>query len=292
MSEWWYPNDPRFIRPGTAGHSAVITASKVPSICGVSRWNSQYATWHQMRGNFQSDVVKDEYDVGHAFELALSELWRIKNPGWRVSRTEIQFFTEEFGFPVAITADRRATKGRSKKLLEFKTARDLSEWGDPTLAEESPPADYVCQAHAQMLFSGIQTPLDMVVMGPFFKHHTYVVEFEAAIAKWVLDSCHTFWTSVQNGVPPELDNSTSTYACVKAMHPDITPGMSVEIPEALAVDFRSTAAESKATESALRGLKSKVLDAVGSAQLVTCNGEPVARRQPHARGGVALVLCS
>lgn len=244
-----------------------------------------------MRGTFQSGVVKDEYDVGHAFELALAELWRIKHPGWRLSRTEVQFYTEAFGFPVAITADRRATRGKLKKLVELKTARDLSEWGDPDLSGDL-PADYVCQCTAQMLFSGVAAPMDVVVMGPFFKHHTYTVEFDEAIAKWILDSCHTFWTSVQNGVPPELDNSTSTYACVKAMHPDITPGMSVEIPEALAVDFRSTAAESKATESALRGLKSKVLDAVGSAQLVTCNGEPVARRQPHARGGVALVLCS
>ena len=52
----------------------------------------------------------------------------------------------------------------------------------------------------------------------------------------------------------------------------------------------ATLLEPGQAERTLRGLKTKVLDIAGNAQRITCNGEVVAQRQPHGRGGVALVL--
>jgi hypothetical protein len=168
----------------------------------------------------------------------------------------------------------------------------LDEWGDPGLDGDC-PADYAVQVVAQMLFAGRayqKLPAHLMVLGPFFKHHTYEISYDSVIANWIVRECRAFWTSLQSGVAPELDDSVATYNCVRMLHPDISPGMRVEIPEALAQDWVTAAADNVTAERTLRGLKAKVLDQVGSAQYVTVNGEVVAQRQNHARGGVALVL--
>jgi hypothetical protein len=253
---------------------------------------SPYALWHQMRGDFDKDIPADYSNVGLAFELAMAQLWKYENPGWRLSEGEAQFVGDEYGFPYVATIDRRASRGKNRRVVELKTARSLEDWGDPALDGDC-PEDYVAQVTAQMLFAGPayqKHPAHLVVLGPFFKHHTYEIVYHENIANWIVRESRAFWQSLQSGVEPDLDSSVATYNCVRALHPDITPGMKVEIPEALAADWRNVHAASAVTERELRGLKSKVLDQVGSAQYVTVNGEVVAARQNHARGGVALVL--
>jgi hypothetical protein len=280
------------ILPGSPEHNRRISPSKIAAILNVSRWQSRFSCWHMMHDNIDRDIPDEYSNVGLAFELALAELWKFENPGWRLSSGEVQFVGEQFGFPYVATIDRRASRGRDRRAVELKTARSLEEWGDPNLDGDA-PVDYVAQCVAQMLFAGPQyqeLPAHLMVLGPFFRHHTYSIAYEPVVANWIVRECRAFWDSLQSGVEPELDDSVATYNCVRALHPDITPGLRVEIPEALAADWMAAHAESGVVEKTVRGLKSKVLDQVGSAQYVTVNGVVVAARQNHARGGVALVL--
>ena len=276
------------ILPGSPEHTRLISPSKVPAICNISRWESQYTIWHRLKGLIGEQPPQDIFNVGLAFEHALAEMWRQDNPGWRLSRGEVQYTSNRFGFPAVATIDRRGTRYRHQRVVEFKIARSLEAWGDPTLDGDC-PADYALQVMAQMAFSGIHQA-DLSVMGPFFKHHTYTIAWDETVASWMLGECKWFWDSLSGSVPPPLDDSLSTYETVRLQHPDIIGGLEVEIPESLATDWRTARSDSNQAERTLRGLKTKVLDAVGNAQLVTCNGEVVAKRQPHGRGGVALAL--
>jgi hypothetical protein len=242
-----------------------------------------------MKGFLDPKPPQDIFTVGLAFEPALAYLWKVEHPGWRLSRGEVQYVTDKFGFPACATIDRRATRHRKQKVVEFKIAHHTDEWGDVNLAGDC-PADYALQVIAQQCFTGLHEDADLMVMGPFFKHRTYLIEFDEKVADWMLAECRTFWESLAGSKPPPLDDSVSTYQAVKALHPDINPGVRVEIPEALAVDLRTAHADAGVAEQTLRGLKSKVLDAAQSAQFICVNDEVVAVRQPHARGGVALVL--
>lgn len=287
--------DPGFIQPGSPQHGQFITASKVSSVLGLSRWESQYALWHRLRGDMprtESDNDQDIFRVGHAFEYALAELWRLENPKWKLSPGEVQFVatSDAFGFPAMATADRRAVRGRARKLVEFKTARSLEAWGDPTLDGDC-PIDFVTQVIFQMMVSGHRDyPAHLSVMGPFFQHYTYEIPFDQKVADWILRECQEFWASVQTGQEPELDDSLSTYECVKAMHPEITPELSREIPEPLYREWVTAYQEQKTADATLRGLKSQVLAAVGDAQFVTVNGDRVATRRAHRSGSVNLFL--
>lgn len=242
-----------------------------------------------MKGLIDQQAPQDIFNVGLAFEYAMAELWRQENPGWRLSPGEVQYVGDQYGFPYVCTLDRRACRGKGRRVVEFKIARSLEEWGDPYLDGDC-PADYALQVMAQVVFSGHHRPADLMVMGPFFRHHTYTISYDLGVARWMIDQCQVFYQSLGQSTPPELDNSVSTYETLREQHPDINTGERAEIPEALEQDWRMARADCRQIESTLRGLKSKVLATVGNAQYITCNGEVVAQRQPHARGGVSLVL--
>jgi hypothetical protein len=71
------------------------------------------------------------------------------------------------------------------------------------------------------------------------------------------------------------------------LHPDIDV-TEVELTPELSREYLQIDAEFKALEKRHRGVKTKVLDRMGNAQTALCNGEKVATRAPHSRGGVAL----
>ena len=112
------------IAPGSPEHMRMITPSKVSAILGISRFTSPYRIWHQMRGNLPPEPASEIFARGHDFEPAMAEIWRRENEGWRLSRGEVQIVCEpsRFGFPAAATVDRRASRGRARKVVE---AREL-----------------------------------------------------------------------------------------------------------------------------------------------------------------------
>lgn len=289
---WVRVGQPDFIEPGSAGHRAVISPSKVAAILGISRFQSQYSCWMEMSGRVPetvAEVTPEVFKVGHAFEHALAHLWKEDNPGWRLSKQGVQVTTEQFGFPAVCTLDRLASRGRARRVVEFKTARDLSEWGDE--GGDEAPQDYLVQVQTQMLLTGLTAyPAHLMVMGPFFKRFNYVIEYDRQIADWIVGKCQDFYRTLRANTPPPLDDSVSTYNTIRAMHPEITDGKAVEVPEGLWAEISVANQQAKEADRRLRGLKARLLDVVQDGQMATVNGETVAVRRPSSRGSVALVI--
>ncbi|QBP29720.1 RecE-like exonuclease [Mycobacterium phage Typha] len=280
------------IAPGSDEWHKLITPSKVAAILGVSRWESPYRLWHRMKGLVEPEPEKDIFTVGHAFEPALAYLWKEDNPGWQLSPGEVQITgdADQFGFPFAVTLDRRARRGRSRRVVEFKTARSLEEWGDEFTDEA--PADYVAQVSAQMLMTGYtQHPAHLVVLGPWLKHHTYQIEYTPAVADLIVGRCRDFYQSLAGDTPPPLDDTVATYECVRELHPDID-GSTALIPADLAIEYLAASRGRKDADRRERSAKTQVLDLMGNAQYgeVKVGDDTtvrVARRQP-SRQSVAL----
>lgn len=288
---WRKPGQSQFIAPGSPEHRTLISPSKIAAIVGLSRFQSQYSCWMEMSGRLgESEAAPAEiFKVGHAFEHALAYLWKEDNPGWRLSRQGVQAVSDQFGFPAVCTLDRLASRGRARRVVEFKTARDLSEWGDE--GGDEAPADYLVQVQAQMLLTGLTAyPGHLMVMGPFFKRFTYVVQYDEQICTWLIKKCQDFYQSLLSGTPPPLDDSVSTYNAVRAAHPEIKEGTQVEISPELHGRLAEASTSYKGAERELRGLKTQLLDLLGDAQSATVNGQVIATRRPGAKGSVALVL--
>ncbi|OCB09338.1 hypothetical protein A5717_26230 [Mycolicibacterium porcinum] len=291
------PGQRGFIEPGTPEWLSFITPSKVAAILGVSRWESAYRLWHRMKGITAPDEPKDIFDIGHDWEPAGANRWKRKNEGWRVSPGEVQIILpprpeDGFEFPVIVTLDRRATKGRARRIVEFKTARRMEDWGDEFT--DQAPEDYVAQCIAQMLFTGwTQYDAHLLVIGPYFNDHVYEIPFDQEVADWIRKACNDFYRALRKTTAPPLDDHIATYECVRELHPDID-GSTVEVSASLGMALHDANDELKEAEKRLRGLKTQLLDAMGNAQTANIgdgkDALKVATRSPHARGGVALNL--
>lgn len=271
--------------PGSPEWLQLITASKIPSILGISRFKSQFSLWHEMAGNVESEPIskaqQDDFDYGHAAELAAAEYWRFKNPGWVVSRGEVQYTDDALEFGNAATIDGRASRGAWRRIVEIKTARDLAEWGDDGSGEV--PADYAAQVIWQQLVTGWHDPANIVLWPQYGKPKIYSIEYRADVAAAILGIVREWNASLAAGVPPELDDSLSTYATVRRLHPDID-GREVQLDPDLAHDYLTTVAEEKDVAKRLVGVKSRVLDAMAGAKTARTGELLIATRGPHGKG--------
>ena len=278
-----------FVAPGSPEWLRLITPSKVPSILGVSRFKSQYTLWHEMAGRIEPAVIKDaqqdDFDYGHAAEMAAAEYWKYKNPGWRISRGEVQLRNPALPFAHLATIDRRGSRGRARRCVEVKTARDLAEFGDD--GTDAIPQDYAVQILTQMMISGWHATADLVLWPQFGKPKIYHLDYNADLAALIVDRCTAWVASIAAGTPPELDDSVSTYETVKRQHPDID-GSTAVVARDLALEYLELDAEKKDVEKAARGAKTRLLDAMGDAQYAAVGDVVIADRRPGRGDSVSL----
>lgn len=243
---FYTPRDREFVQPGTPEWGCVITPSKVAAILGepgdpVSRYESPFRLWHRMKGLVDPEEPRDAFDLGHDVELLAAARYRRDRPDWLLSPGEVQAHVDpdKFGFPAVATLDRRGVHGSSRRVVEFKMARnlnDLETWGDDLKGEL--PDDYHAQVTALMLFTGwTDIAGELLVVGPYLEHRTYSVDYDRSFAAWIIAKCRRFYESLAGDEPPELDNTTATYECLRALHPDIDRGVNAIVPEDEAVAF-------------------------------------------------------
>lgn len=275
--------------PGSPEWLKLITASKIPSILGISRFKSQFSLWHEMAGNLPSEPIgtaqQDDFDYGHAVELAAGEYWRFKNPGWRLSRGEVQYTDDGFEFGNAATIDGRASRGSLRRIAEIKTARDLAEWGDDGSGEV--PADYAAQLIWQQRVTGFTAPANIVLWPQYGKPKIYVIEYSAQLAAAIVAAVRKWNASLAAGEPPELDDTISTYETVRRLHPEID-GREVQLDPDLAADYLTAVADDKEITKRLRGLKTRVLDVMGNAQTAVVIDLKIATRTPGRGDSISL----
>ena len=275
--------------PGSPEWLKLITASKIPSILGISRFKSQFSLWHEMAGNLPSEPIgtaqQDDFDYGHAVELAAGEYWRFKNPGWRLSRGEVQYTDDGFEFGNAATIDGRASRGSLRRIAEIKTARDLAEWGDDGSGEV--PADYAAQVIWQQRVTGFTAPANIVLWPQYGKPKIYVIEYSAQLAAAIVEAVRKWNVSLAAGEPPELDDTISTYETVRRLHPEID-GREVQLDPDLAADYLTAVSDDKEITKRLRGLKTRVLDVMGNAQTAVVIDLKIATRTPGRGDSISL----
>lgn len=285
-----------WLAPGSPAWSAVITPSKVAAILldrdghTLSRWESPFRLWHRMKGTVPGDPPKDAFDIGHDYEPAAANRWRRKNPGWLLSPGEVQFHIDpdKYGFPAVCTPDRRGSRGRSRRVVELKMARnltDLETWGDDLKGDC--PEDYAAQVMSQMIFTGwTELAGHLLVLGPYADDRIYDIDYDLSTASWIITACQRFYESLNGDRPPPLDDTPATYQCLRALHPDIDGNTIVLDPDD-AIAFLETVEEHKCQADALQYQKSLMLKRMERAQYAVVGETRVAERRNNGKGGVS-----
>lgn len=283
-----------WIRPGDDEHTRLISPSKIATILTrdghtLSRYESPFRLWHRMKGVTPGDPPKDEFDVGHDMEPYAANRWRRRNDGWLLSRNEVQFHIDpdKYGFPAVATLDRRGVRGRSRRVVELKCARGLSDlemWGDDLSGDC--PEDYAAQVISQQMFSGWTDPADLLVIGPYYQDRIYQIEYDTGIASWIIAECRRFYESLAGAEPPPLDDTKATYECLRQLHPDIDGSSAVLDPDE-AIAFLDATAAAKVAADALQFEKSMMLKRMEDAQYAVVGDKRVAERRNNGKGGVS-----
>lgn len=277
------------LTPGTEAWVKTITASKIAAILGVSPdgWESRRSLWLKMRGEIPWDDGQNAAakSRGQYLENGILDWWCDQHP--ECSVVVRQHIVRSSRLPwAAATPDAWAAGGSSAAVyVDAKTSRDDAEWGAPGTDEV--PAYYAAQLMwAMHLSDGAVTRSYIALLTQFLDLREYVIDYDPELGADIEAQCAAFLASLDDpdAIPP-VDGSTATWRAEKRRHPDIDPDLSVELDEDLARAFVGI----KTREAEVREVQSAVRDRMGSARLATFQGVPVVRRQPAARGAVALV---
>lgn len=273
--------------PGSPEWLRTVTASKVAAILGHSPFMSQRACWHLMRGEYRQEET-DAMRRGHYLEDGVLKWWRDRNG---VDGQDDSSWVSQpsylLGDWAAATPDAEAHVGHQDDppiLVEAKTSANDDEWGREGTDEI--PTHYLTQCYWAMHISGIHETR-VPVLTSRLRFAEYVVHHDPEVGALLEERCREFYDSL-DGPEPELDDSVSTFECMKQLHRDIEPGLSVEIDRDLARQFVQAALQVNEANARKTAALSRLYDLAGKAQYLTCNGIRIARRQ--ARGELVSIV--
>lgn len=214
--------------PGTDEWKKKITASKVASVVCKSPWTSKFALHAEMTGHYEPDPINpDILEAGNILEPAVADWYARHNPGVEVreckKRSTPVWWVDPANSDFAATPDRilvdRET-GEVTALLEIKTARVASEWGEEGTDEI--PEHYKLQALWQMRCTGVRTVI-FAVLHAGLQFATYRVDWDYADIAWLTAEAEVFMQSVRTGQTPSYSEEPaafSTYEVLRYYFPE------------------------------------------------------------------------
>ena len=273
-------------RPGTPEWRGMITASKVPTLLGLSPWGSPYALWHEMYAGLEPPALEgDHLRWGHISEQSLVGWWLDANPGWQTNSGEITYTSDALPFPNAVTLDRRARRGRRFHIIECKTTRDMDQWGRPG-DPDSIPAHYLAQVIFQMGVSGIHEA-SVVVLG-YGTPEIHEVEWDEDVWETIVAACTRWHQTGIAGDPPPLDDRVATYDTVRGLHPDIDRDTDTQVTHDQAVALLDALEEEAAAKATVVAAKTRLLAQMGTARRALVGDTTIATRTPGRGDSITL----
>ena len=214
--------------PGTDEWKQKITASKVASVVCKSPWTSKFALHAEMTGRYEADPINPAVlEAGNLLEPAVADWFQLHNPGVEVreckKRNTPVWWVDKDNADFAATPDRilvDKASGEVTALLEIKTARVASEWGEEGTDEI--PEHYRLQALWQMKCTGVKTVI-FAVLHAGLRFATYRVDWSYADVAWLTAEAEVFMKSVRTGNTPdyrEEPGAFSTYEVLRYYFPE------------------------------------------------------------------------
>lgn len=181
-----------------------------------------------MTGRYESDPINPEIlEMGNLLEPYVADWYALHNPGVQVRECKKRgtpvWWVDSTDEDFAATPDRilvdKAT-GEVTALLEIKTARVASEWGEEGTDEV--PEHYKLQALWQMRCTGVRTVI-FAVLHAGLRFATYRVEWNRYNIYELVDAATDFMDAVRTGRTPdyrEEPGAFSTYEVLRYYFPE------------------------------------------------------------------------
>lgn len=257
---------------------ALITASKVAAILGVSKYDSPRSMWHAMHGDTPRQAQKREMSRGHYLEPGILAWFFDQHPELTRIPLPAGTFVNDWK---ACSPDALATTADGDMVaVEAKSAAEDGEFGKAGTDEIPTMYAGQCMWTAHLLgLSRVYVPM----IGPYLEFAEYVVDYDPTIGAAIEAKCSAFRDSLTNGQPPPLDDHVATYQSLRLVHSNIED-RAVELPDEDALTYLRAKAAVAEAEAAVMAATSRLADRMGTAKKATWAGQTIAARQNSSTG--------
>ena len=240
-----------------------IGGSDVGAIIGVSPWTSPFALWAKKLNLIPDDFAPSEaMEWGNRLEPVVLDAFAEQNSGLTIYRNVGTWAHKDrpwqLANPDAIALDRETGEFM---IIEVKTSRYEDDWNEKT---GQIPLTYRAQVLWYMDTFGF-TSAKVVTLFSGSKLRVFDVQADDFEVKTNLEAVERFVGLVQSETKPEFDGAMSTYEAIRQIHPDIDPDGEVELGD-LGMHYELAVSKFAEAEKHLNEMKSRVLDAMGSAK--------------------------
>lgn len=257
-----------------------IGGSEVSVILGFNKWKSPYTLWAEKTGRltvgeFQSEAM----EWGTRLESVILDKFTDEHPDLWIARDAGTWCHDERPWQIANPDALYETEDGRRGVIEVKTALYADDWknGD---GEPCVPAYYNTQVQWYLNVLGLDHAY-VVVLFHGNEYREFEVQADAFAQSVAVEEVERFLKYVEEDVAPDFDGALSTYDTVRKMHPEITDDV-VELGY-LGEQYLTAERHYEEAQAALNEVKSRVLDAMGTAKRGHVNDVWAFTRQ--SRGG-------
>ena len=260
-----------------AARAAGIGGSEIAAVLGLSPYESRFSLWHRKQGMAAPVEENEVMYWGRLHEPTICMEFARRHPEWVVQEAPTYAAA---GRPWQIANPDRLliADGVPAALLEAKTARDDTGWGDEGTGDI--PVYYRAQCLWYCDVLGLPRCHVAVLIGGS-DYREYTVEYDPADALQMRAAGAEFMRSLADGERPSIDGHGATYQTVREL-PEGLDDVDVEIPPSLRDRWHAAQDAAWAAEDELTACKSLLLDAIGTGRRATCGGDRVATRTVRA----------
>lgn len=251
--------------PWGALRSRGVGGSDVAAICGISPWKTAYQVWLEKTGQSEGQEQNEAMAYGTMIEPVIRN-WYEQAIGEPVTMPSGILVHPEHNFMLA-----NLDGYRSDRVVEIKTARSGSDWGEPGTDEI--PVYYRTQGEHYMMVTGL-TLCDFVVSFHGTMPVVYTIEADPELQEMILERESEFWEMVKNGTPPAPVTLQDMLAAFpKSQGKPITATSEIE---ALVSRIKSIKAESETLEGEFETIKAEIMGYMGNSDtLLDIAGKPI-----------------
>lgn len=260
-----------------------IGGSEVGTICGFNKWESPFTLWAKKTGRIDAQVEPNEaMEWGNRLEPVVLDKFEDTHSEFTVHRNVGTWAHPERPWQLAnpdalfsYTEDTPAGPLEFFGIVEVKTAQYEDAWSDGV------PAHYMTQVQWYLQTFGYHRAFVVALF-----HGNRYREFEVLASEFAQENAlaevERFRDHLLHDVQPDYDGALSTYTTVRAIHPDITDD-EIELGD-LGMYYQLAEVKYKQAEEEMNEMKSRVLDAMGSAKRGLIEGRWVLTRQARGTG--------
>ena len=255
------------VAPGSPEHTAMITSSKVApmlrdedgNFLGIG-YDSAYDTYQYLTGGAEKDVASMEeiFRYGHAAEKFARYWLQDTMPGWRFSDGEVAYgHHPELKFPHQATIDMRASKGRSRKVVEVKAP----------MKDRGVEEKWIPQLTMNMAVSGIHEAL-LVIVPRYGEVAVHEVEFDAELWAAIVEDTNAFWQRIVDGDAPGPEGSAMWREEQGRLHAPNADAAPVVLNEGYTQRYADAVQAVATAEAHLEVVKNEIVEQMGDAPRV------------------------